>query len=352
MKNPPTLIDALFGETFHKAWKSMDPENWLRTHLLKARRFVLDDSMSAFMADLAYASLPVVRNAKRDQEVIDGMRVLARLPHAVTWIEYNMTARIKRANEAYGTTHDWSKSPTKGGWLFVQHPKVETAFLAVETLSHSTSQGLGEVDIGAPLIPVPSAHFINWTWCTDAGPLPGWLYDNVEVALPRPLESYLTGIATYKSDCVGIVGAPYLVGTNIWKRVNKDPKIATSWLEQSASDMRYAWALLAAINDTPTTAEVVRPSKGYVARGRYRKFLEHTVIKLKIPGKVDLRTLAKRVTRLARRRAHMVRGHWRKNWRKPEEKLWITEHQRGDASLGFVTHDYAVTHGDQPDGSN
>jgi hypothetical protein len=24
-------------------------------------------------------------------------------------------------------------------------------------------------------------------------------------------------------------------------------------------------------------------------------------------------------------------------------KLWISEHQRGDASLGFVTHDYDIT---------
>jgi hypothetical protein len=26
------------------------------------------------------------------------------------------------------------------------------------------------------------------------------------------------------------------------------------------------------------------------------------------------------------------------------ERIWIKEHQRGDASLGFVTHDYRVTH--------
>lgn len=25
-------------------------------------------------------------------------------------------------------------------------------------------------------------------------------------------------------------------------------------------------------------------------------------------------------------------------------RIWIREHQRGDASLGFVTHDYSVKH--------
>jgi len=68
-----------------------------------------------------------------------------------------------------------------------------------------------------------------------------------------------------------------------------------------------------------------------------------------------------KMSAVLRRRAHQVRGHWRRDWRKPllagcehvwnEEifctlcgghKLWIDEHQRGDASLGFVMHDYEV----------
>jgi hypothetical protein len=68
---------------------------------------------------------------------------------------------------------------------------------------------------------------------------------------------------------------------------------------------------------------------------------------------------------IVRRRAHQVRGHWRKDYRHPllpgcvhvfddnmtcklcsGHKLWIAEHQRGDASLGFVTHDYEIHHDD------
>jgi hypothetical protein len=75
------------------------------------------------------------------------------------------------------------------------------------------------------------------------------------------------------------------------------------------------------------------------------------------------------VVACTRRRAHMVRGHWRIDWRHPPKplcahewstegvcercrghRLWVHEHQRGDASLGFVTTDYAVVHPNGGDG--
>jgi hypothetical protein len=43
------------------------------------------------------------------------------------------------------------------------------------------------------------------------------------------------------------------------------------------------WALLAPINDLPVTIENIEPSKIYVARGRYKKFLQHWVVHLTVP---------------------------------------------------------------------
>jgi hypothetical protein len=40
------------------------------------------------------------------------------------------------------------------------------------------------------------------------------------------------------------------------------------------------------------------------------------------------------------KRAHAVRWHWRKDFRRPGERIWIRDHERGVRSLGFVTHDY------------
>lgn len=345
----PTLIDALLRQTFKPEFRAMDAKGWLRKHLLEARRFVLDDAMSAFMADLAYSSLPKVRNAKRDQAVIDGMRTLARLPHRVTWVEFNMRARIRRAHEAYGVDLQADNSPEKGGWLFIQHPEIETAFMAVECLSHCLDTRPDQVDLGAPLKEQASPHYIVWFWRTDDGDIKEAYPDSLighlgsnSLGEDVPIAAALVGVLSYNSQQVAIDIGPYISGkteNNLYKSA------MDQWMKQSASDLRYAWSLLAAINDTPVTVEQVRPSKGFIARGQYRKFLEHNVIRLKVPGRITLQTLAGRVMRASRRRAHQVRGHWRENYRKPGEKLWIKEHQRGDASLGFVTHDYSVERG-------
>jgi hypothetical protein len=58
----------------------------------------------------------------------------------------------------------------------------------------------------------------------------------------------------------------------------------------------------------------------------------------------DPHKVARSIIARARRRAHQVRGHWRRDWRHEGNRIWIKEHQRGDASLGFVTHDYTVKH--------
>jgi hypothetical protein len=107
--------------------------------------------------------------------------------------------------------------------------------------------------------------------------------------------------------------------------------------------MRYMWALLSTINTLPVSNKFVAASKGYVAKGRYRRFVDHSVVTLNVP-ETRYRRIAAHAIAVARRRAHEVRGHWRKDWRHPGERLWIAEHQRGDASLGFVTHDYEVHH--------
>jgi hypothetical protein len=133
----------------------------------------------------------------------------------------------------------------------------------------------------------------------------------------------------------------------------------------TSTGAREVWAFLSTVNDLPTKIEEVTPSKGWMARGNYRKFLQHSIITLTVPQS-RWPKLSTAVTALLRRRAHQVRGHWRRDWRHPgvpscehtwqasetalhcrrcgAVSLWVHEHQRGDASIGFVTHDYAITH--------
>jgi hypothetical protein len=136
--------------------------------------------------------------------------------------------------------------------------------------------------------------------------------------------------------------------------------------------MRYAMAFLSTLNDVPTLITDVRPSKGYFARGRHHKFVEHKTVRLNVPQRVDHARLARKVLALSRKRWHEVRAHWRLHHRGAEGELcapgthawgamgdhgrahcglcpawrtWIVlPHGRGDSSIGVDRIQYAVTH--------
>ena len=354
MKNAPTLADALIREWTRPHIRELDRKGTLANMIASARKFVLDKNMSSFMADLAYASLLTCKSIDKAHKLMNGMRQMARLPHALTWLEYDFKAKAQRAVNEYGAQINPAEdqTPDKAGWLCWQHPTNDNAFLALECASHSFDQG-------SKREPIPQSVPFSYAWRTDDGPLP-WKQLHLRNQ-PHP-EGYMTGILTYRSESVGLVSAPHLPEEFVQLYLDNsrfDP------LRELSSDLRYLWALLATINDLPTKYVDHVADKGYVARGRYRKFVDHTIIHLTVPVKA-YRRVAARAIAVARRRAHDVRGHWRKHWQhRPAafcehvwqttdsrmecalcggKRLWIHGHQRGDASLGFVLHDYTVEH--------
>ena len=129
--------------------------------------------------------------------------------------------------------------------------------------------------------------------------------------------------------------------------------------------LRRMWSLLATINDLPVVRTEIRPQRGFAARGTFRHYLSHRTITLTVPQKL-YRKVARTALAIAHRRAHEVRGHWRKDWRHPlsplcdhdftadekhmtcgickGRKSWVTQHTRGDDRKGFTLHDYVVKH--------
>jgi hypothetical protein len=321
--------------------------------------------MSEYLADLSMAWLPGLK-LKRKWEMLDSYRMLARLPHPITWIEYDVHARYRRMATQWPRKQDaaapYMPASTHSGWLLLQHPKIETAFMALTAESH----GISSKDQTHHLRPNISAYPIVWT--ADDTPLP---YRNLLITSPEPDEmdtvaSLLTGIRKFSCPQLNLTVAPWVTG-----------KLAQQFIEFRKADkavlnhtgtLRVLWSLLAAINDTPMGVRHVTPAKGRMVGGSYKRFSEHSVIALNIPKRTTMIQLAKRILRTTRRRAHMVRGHWRRDWRFPlsplcehhfepvpdthlnrctrclGRKMWITEHQTGDASLGFVLHDYKVQH--------
>lgn len=353
-----TLADDVLRETYAK--RSMlglmteRPLGEIRQAMTTARRFVLDKEMSRFMADLSTA---VYRVANKS-DMLDSMRHSAMLPHPVTWVEFDGRAFRERIIEL-----DISSTPTGEplaqaedippiwGMLMEQHPRVPTAVRLTEFLP-------GHRDENRP-VAMPFSH----CWNVADNPLP-W------GDLCHDSAMFGHGVMGYTCPFIGTMHAKRKVpGWGQRVKIGDEPEFEThAMVVETTGVVRYALAFLAALNDMPVTHTRIWPTGKYYVRGNYKRFLEHTVIRLNLPQHKDKLKVAQRIIAGIHHRAHMVRGFWRKYERKadalcahewgaiddnsrrshcahcPSWRTWIEPHQRGDASLGFVVHDYSIGH--------
>lgn len=112
-----------------------------------------------------------------------------------------------------------------------------------------------------------------------------------------------------------------------------------------------------------------KPAHRKLVKGKQKAYAAHSVITIDLSAKEARRVIADGSRGPIR--AHEVRGHWMHlhrvrgcshEWRavpvepdRPERwvcdcgtvRVWRKPHQKGDATLGYVTHQYHVTHGDR-----
>lgn len=357
------LIDRLYRETFQK--RTRNPQ--LRAHLMDARRFVLDDAMTAFMVDLTFQSFHARALRKHHAQpkyerlfkLLDDIRHFSRLPHRVTWVEYSHQAYMRRELEIMDEydldlrlqpqaftddievenvdlkRDEWiAKSKDQRiGWLFTSHSKIETCFTCTIFNCVSADSPVSMCNAG-------------FCWDTEDNPLP---YPSSHFIQPLGSRGYNTSseLATHIRGYIR-PNVAFRIMSGYRKSEEEEFKRETqAHMEGIGGLIRYKWIFLSTINKIPLAGpREVKPSHGFVARGRYQKFLSHQVITLTVPQKNTVMYARKILGDLIRRRAHQVRGHWRDDYRLPKgnKSMWIAEHQRGDASLGFVTHDYSVEH--------
>ena len=357
----PTLIDTLYRASFRNMRNPGWTDNSLwREALRKAKRFVLDDEMSTFLGELgtrAFVSsrsslnaeppkhhMMAVRNRKAE-----AMRMGARLPSEITWIEYNLRKCQIRSNELLGRAIKPLEIPEREGWLLMRHPKLETAFRA-HIISHDPTVD-HEDGFDTWVFPVALA------WTADTDSVIPWRAIPFSERSAAPSEMS-TGLQGYETDRAGFVFSDLI------KTPNK-PELVANLLREWSGVQRRMWALLATINDLPVELREVRPAKGFVAKGAYRKFLDHRTVTLTVPAKMYTKVIRKALA-IAHRRGGPVREHWRRDWRRPlsalcehdwgadekhmfcthcnGRKIWVIEHTRGDTTRGFVSHDFRVTH--------
>jgi len=367
MKPAPTLMDEVYRlscrNKTNPGWKDNDK---IRHALERAKRFIVDEPMAAFMADLSNESFLKVENSPISHRIADSIRVQARLPYEAIWIEYPLRVYQKRAAEIRGVPcPDPAQAPAREGWLIQQHPQIDTAYI-MHMWTQNSADDPPEED-GFNLWTFPFA----FAWCADDGVLPWW--GLAKTPTGNTASALIVGVGLYNRDNVNIVRSPLIYDVSY-----QNAAVASAYnslLNEWAGVVRRVWALLATINDIPATIGTVRQTKGFLARGRIRKFLDHSTITLNIPARKDTRVLARQLIAIAHHRRHPVRAHWRDDWRHLPAKqcrhLWeimddkadriecslchgrqtyIHKHDRGDATLGWVGHSYNVTHKEHEDG--
>ena len=346
--------ELIFDQVYRSCFDKKHPRPTLLNMLKRARCFVLTDEMSAFLADLTYQTFTNRYGKIKPERFkvvggrgIDETRHFSRLPHKITWVEFSETFFLKRMRELYldkkpkysiavgdGTDPDDVSDGLRNAWLCWQHNEIETAFSArLWSLNEKGQSGSSPVAL---------------MWNTESGPLP-WRQMPFVISNKTMAPSEWVMLAKgYVRDNVGFHNVSGELETPV-----HDEQSKTMYNAQMATQGRLQsiFSFLSTLNKIPLVGiQEIKQSRGFVARGQYRKFLNHSIIHLNIPGKADPFKIAHKVTAGLRRRAHQVRGHWRDDWRKPKgnKSLWIAEHQRGDTSLGFVVHDYSVTHEKNP----
>jgi hypothetical protein len=318
--NAPTLADQLYRASFSKYRN----EGWTNNKvwqdaLRNAKKFVIDDEMSTFMGELSTAAFMRDKlGAAGRHKTIEHLRMAARLPGKITWIEYNLRNAQTRSNAILGQPFDPMQTPAREGWLITQHHQIDTAFVA-HIVSHDP-----DVDHGD--------GFDTWTfpvgiaWTSDMDTVLPWRPIPFAPEGNRPSE-ISTGLLGYQTDRAGFV--------------------------------------FSGINDLPVLVKEVKASRGFMGGRNYRKFLDHRTVTLTVPQAKYTKVIRSALA-AAHRRGGPVRMHWRNDWRRPlsplcdhdwdadekhlfcrhckGRKIWVDEHVRGDTSRGFVTHDYTVTH--------
>jgi hypothetical protein len=341
----PLLIDDLYRMTFGPpvpGWKYSNKK--MRQQLfMPARRFVLDKAMSAFLADVAFAVCNK-RSSRLSLKAMDFARKSARLPHDMTWIEYDIQSYDKRETELAGELINFEARKSdvwlREGWMLNGFQQYDQEF-RVHVFRSLVRDG----------VPVVWASPFSVNWRTD----------ETDVAFFKIDQMTEQHLQTFMADVVlgarGWATHSRALRVGCAELINLPDDLEAAWAKGTVTAgeigphfgvmiglMRRVWTLLATINDLPVMfTQPRRLAHGFRARAQCRRFLEHKVITLTVPV-AEYRQVARATVAQAKRRAHMVRGHWRKDWRHPDLRIWIKEHVRGEVKLGLVTHDYRVTH--------
>lgn len=370
MPSDHDIANELIRESYRTKSKieriSNRPASSLRRAIANAKRFMLDESMSAFVAELA--TVPFKVAPERRPEILSSLRHSARLPFPAMFIQYNGLAFQQGLYEAYKASPgmwevpqsapDPTRSIADRAWLCETDPADPdlvwiSTFVVIDdkvaTVPFRYSYRTDDLGFHPKLQVDTAAGMLGHG-------MMGLIEPNIGVQYAQPLQSFpKADLDEVVVDREGGGIAPFQVHS----------------LVNDFGCVREVLALLSTLNHIPKIESEVRPAKTYMADARVRKYLDHTTLRINLPAQTSLRTLAKRLIAKARRGWHQVRPHWRVYhhgtrfcaaysdhlWLEADStghancklcdahRVWIVlPNGRGDPTLSIRTHKYALTH--------
>lgn len=379
----PTLADMVHAWTYNVAAPVKSP--WLqrrfedgaleiRIALRKARRFTLDD---AFVREI------VRRASTTSPDKMLQVSDLANLPFDSVFIEYSNTMRLQ-TQRAMGTMRHESviEDEDRGtaGWLIERRRPEEPGLWKATYFSFADKHSYAKQDwvIGA------GEYIVDLTGSRPDYRREGMTDSIVEVTSGYPW-GYAVETGPNRDDFVfaatdelirrgiGLPEQRFMGPLMQWGLHEGDDfkdgimRLYANSMYEGRGDLRFIVTMLSMLNHVPTTY-VHRPAKGhYRARLRNVPYLDNRLLtihcgKRRILNVVD--HAMKEALGARHNKRHEVRGFWRDvEYGKaqgcahlPIERdgdyclcercghllRWIDHHERGDATLGWVRHDYNV----------
>jgi hypothetical protein len=325
---------------------------------MQCKRFVLDEQMSKLVCDLSLMSGQFfARGYDHSFGFVEDWRHHARAPFPKVWIEYDNHALVRRQLEYMPQPQSGdvlSREPRWSGVLLERHPDFETVcrmtivkgtinarfanvvVFPFALMWNSIDEPLPWPSVsltGSPHIVQAARSLRKLAGCPDP-----WNETDAMIWSLTNVAGVAIGGLLYETPYIKLTPSPYSINSH-------DHEYGELAFKTKGGELRHIFALLSTLNDLPTQErDVQHPGVFIDIRGKRQPFLEHREVSIKVPTHRSLRSLAIRALTAIHRRRHEVRGHWRTLHRgKPEErKVWIKEHERGDASLGRITYDYRV----------
>ena len=354
----------------------------LRNHLRQARPFLVDNRALEIAYDLSLEGPAKV--ARR--------LMLARLPFPKVWFEIDFRHKVKLGEKHGASLAITDTTPHRVGWLLQEAPGdphlwYTTTFIdngdgegsqmaptsyMVDTLNRTPPSTIG------PSIALPTSFFKGTVQVAD-GELTdeavgfvrhlGWGYTSKEANDNSSLnESDMRqiGVPLELDGSINVALTPLTRAVESYTTPNTFKEMVLESLTESRGDVRLLVALLSLINEVPIVKSESRPQGTVRMGGRLKPYLQNATVTISLPTKrykTAIRRMLKNAVVSAKAR-HEVRGHWRNILHKTDhkrkikhpdgsietieikagevEKVWVNSHERGDARLGYIKHNYSV----------